>query len=258
MHVHACLWGSPGGSSLCAAPGCGKLEKCLIGAPAGFLQKFWTTLADEPWVREHPANAYDLQFGVPLLLHGDEGEYVHDQKCYVISLSGIAHGSSWSTRFLIAALPCDRMVFGPDRVNRSLQAVLSFVRWSFVQLLAGTWPVAPMGADGIAPRAPPGNANRMGIAPGDPAGIPNADVDAAFANGVNAKPYRKERGSRLVVALLCGSRASSCFVGGSLRVLGWVLGLLVYRVGWCVVASCFSLSPQRSCALSPLFAVRTW
>lgn len=53
---------------------------------------------------------------------------------YVFNMAGIAHASSWSTRFLLAAMPYDRST------KDTFQTILAFITWSMHVLVTGVWP----------------------------------------------------------------------------------------------------------------------
>lgn len=118
-------------------------EQSLVRQPGGlgYLETFWSSVAEEPWVATHPAmqGPQRMAYGVPLFLHADETEYVDKQKVYVISISGLAHGDPVTTKLLVALLPSDLMQM-EGLTNVTLQAVLAFVKWSFEVLLEGVWP----------------------------------------------------------------------------------------------------------------------
>ena len=89
--------------------------------------------------------------GVPLFLHADETEYCNNQKVYVISISGLAHGDPVTTKLLVALIPSDRM--HKDGVtNVTLQRVLAYVKWSFEVLFDGKWPSSGYGGDPLTDR----------------------------------------------------------------------------------------------------------
>ena len=118
-----------------------------VSSAAAFLNTFWSHLAEEPWVAEHPAmepGRNGRSCAVPLFLHADETEYVKDQKVYVVSISGMAHGDPVTTKLLVGVLPSDLMQH-EGTTNVTLQAVLAFVRWSFEVLLEGAWPSTGFG-----------------------------------------------------------------------------------------------------------------
>jgi hypothetical protein len=105
--------------------GCGATERCLVGAPMSYLEEFWRTLAagGEAWVKEHPLlDESSYSRCVPIFIHGDEAKYIQkdEQKACIFSLGGLAHGSVTSSRFLITALPCDRL--GPG-------SLWAFLEW---------------------------------------------------------------------------------------------------------------------------------
>lgn len=123
------------------------LQKKLVGSvgSAGslpeFLKTFWNELvtAKEPWVITHPAivGGKDLSLGLPVFLHADETSAHKDSKVYFVSMSGLARGDV--SRFLLAAIPCDKQFF-TGSTNITLNRVFDFLVWSFEVLLTGMWP----------------------------------------------------------------------------------------------------------------------
>jgi hypothetical protein len=119
-------------------------ERSLVRHPSGlgYLPTFWSGMAEEPWVAAHPAMEPSRNCrtrGVPLFIHADETQYVNNQKVYVISISGLAHGDPVTTKLLVALIPSDRM-YKDGGINVTLQAVLAYVKLSFEVLLDGKWP----------------------------------------------------------------------------------------------------------------------
>jgi hypothetical protein len=98
--------------------------------------------AREQWVVDHPGLQSEEQrrCSFPILIHGDEAEYLDDQKLFIVSWEGgLATGNSLATRFLVAAIPTRRCVKRGTR-NATLDALLTFIVWSFEHMLLGRWP----------------------------------------------------------------------------------------------------------------------
>jgi len=95
-----------------------------------YLETFWSSLTSggEAWVKEHPLlDESSYSRCVPIFIHGDEAKYINkdEQKAYIFSLGGLAHNSVTSSRFLITALPCDRV--GPG-------SLWAFLEWLTTEL----------------------------------------------------------------------------------------------------------------------------
>jgi hypothetical protein len=131
--------------SVCPGAGPAVWEKFVLGRPRSFLRTFWEALSAEPWVRDHPAffGPVVLENIVPVMIHGDEAEYLDDQKLYIISWQGgLPHGQSIRTRFLAAAIP-SRLMVVEGGVHTTLQAVMHFVQWSLNLMYQGMFPSVP-------------------------------------------------------------------------------------------------------------------
>jgi len=90
-------------------------------------------------VVDHPGLQSEEQrrCSFPILIHGDEAEYLDDQKLFIVSWEGgLATGNSLATRFLVAAIPTRRCVKCGTR-NATLDALLTFIVWSAWEVADG-------------------------------------------------------------------------------------------------------------------------
>ena len=102
---------------------------------------FWDRARTCEPLSGHPAfEMQDLSHTVPLRCHGDEGPALRKLPLLVLSWSSVAsHGSSWSSRQLFAVVPKVRY-YVRSGLNLTVEALLTFLVWSFHQLLRGVWP----------------------------------------------------------------------------------------------------------------------
>ena len=120
-----------------AAGGAGAQQACLIGAgrPKGFLHAFWAALvAAGGWAQNHPclpADSNQWDHCIPIWLHADEAQYIKkdEQKAYIFNWSSLAYGAAKRVRFLIGALPCDRMATQAKARESFADQAKALLRW---------------------------------------------------------------------------------------------------------------------------------
>ena len=113
-------------------------------------EHFWGAVAAEPWAANRPTvlQAADKSKLVPVVVHGDEAEFLDDQQLLILSWGNpLCSGHSPRMRFLIAALPSRRMVVGDGGYQVTLQVLMRFVAWSLNVLQVGVFPEASWDGD---------------------------------------------------------------------------------------------------------------
>ena len=102
--------------------------------------EFWDAARNEDWARAHPVYEQDLRNYLPIRIHGDDGKYSKERSVCIWNWSGVfPHGDAQDTRFLITVVPT-HIFWCEGKVNKTLEAVTSFLTWSINVMFAGVWP----------------------------------------------------------------------------------------------------------------------
>ena len=111
----------------------GRLEDLFIGKCD--LEKFWASVRNTEWFKDHPVLQKDLKNAIPIGIHGDDAGVGKRSKITALVFSSILlRTSTWNSRFLSAVLPYCRIVPG------TLTKLFEVMTWSLQACYAGIFP----------------------------------------------------------------------------------------------------------------------